>query len=85
VSTHDCMCSCSTVTSVNVHAISISLLSGEMSGPNDTPCAPDEKEQDMEAGHFSSVSDGNEDERHASPQRVCMCCNIVLSSRCNVS
>ena len=45
------------------------LISGEKSDPNDMPVKPHDAKEDMEAGHSNS---GNEDEGHASTQRVCM-------------
>ena len=45
-------------------------ISGDKSDLNDIPVTPpDEKEEDMEAGHPNS---GNEDEGHTSTKRVCM-------------
>ena len=70
----------------------IFIISGEKSDLNDIPVKPhDAKEKDMEAGHSNS---GNEDEGHASTQRVYMhacarCCNNIIiicwSSGCTVT
>ena len=65
---HPCDWSCSQLW---IHMWHQFIISGDKSDPNDTPVTPpDEKENNIETDHSNS---GNEDEGHASTQRVYMC------------